>query len=514
MTWRGWVVIGAGVIVAGVGGMVLVVNRQAAAIDLEHPPQFIQAEFIELDKVGSISKFRGGEGHDFSGGGETCRSMKHYVKPIYDPTDPGAYPQGNGQTLPPPPTPETAIAIFSPVDGVLEDVSSEQTPIGQQLRIKPAHAPQFRIRLFHIYLDAGIGRGSKLVAGQRIGAIAKGSGTDIAIQAGPMPWQETFVSYFAVMPDQLFAAYQARGVASREALIVSRAERDAHPFSCDGEQFVYPDGYDHTADEVRLSGYVDGRYSRASQEVEEGAQTAHRSTSFTSEESPRQGGATSQVSPAGDTPSAEPPLGIKHLGIELAPYDAATGRAGDLAFTKAKLQFDRLFMGYGFVIPGGQTSSGADKANPQPTIIVPLGTKVRSLVDGVVVGVNPLYSGDVTVMVASDAKSPWIYELEHVVKPVVAVGDRVTAGQVVAEAANFNNNAPAGFGLFEIGILMGGNPPQHVCPFQYPDAAVKDQLLGQLTQLFKDWEVFKKDASLYDDAEPIPGCRTLDPING
>lgn len=95
------------------------------------------------------------------------------------------------------------------------------------------------------------------------------------------------------------------------------------------------------------------------------------------------------------------------------------------------------------------------------------------------------------------------------------VGDRVTAGQVVAEAANFNNNAPAGFGLFEIGILKGGNPPQHVCPFQYLDDSVKDELMGQLTQLFKDWEAFKNDTSLYDEAsESIPGCLTLTPIDG
>lgn len=79
--------------------------------------------------------------------------------------------------------------------------------------------------------------------------------------------------------------------------------------------------------------------------------------------------------------------------------------AGDLKFTKSKIMFDRLFTGFGFVIPAGQTSSGADKANPQPTFVVPLGTKVRSLVDGVVVAVDELYSHDVTVHVASDPTS-------------------------------------------------------------------------------------------------------------
>ncbi len=508
MIWRRVGIVVGIIIVVGAAGVFAV--TRAPKVDLERPPQFIQAEFIELDKIGAISKFRSGTGHDFSGGSETCRSMKHYLKPIYDPTDPAAYPKGNGDNLPPPPTPETEIAIMSPVDGVIEDVSDEQTPIGQQVRIKPTNQPKFRVRLFHVYLDEGVKRGTKVTAGQRIGAIAKGSGTDIAIQAGPMPWQETFVSYFAVLPDALFAAYEKRGVASRDQLIISRAERDANPLQCEGETFKHPDGYDHDADEVRLNGYVDGRFQR-------GPQGGSSSASSTSGES-RQEASHSRGDPGGTQPTAsstaEPPMRIKHLGLELAPYDAATGMAGDLKFIATKVMFDRLFTGFGFVIPAGQTSSGNDKANPQPTFLAPMGTKVRSLVDGVVTGVPELYSHDYSIQVASDAKSPWIYETEHVTNPLVKVGDRVTAGQVIAEVSPHNKDGSSGLGMVEIGILKGGNPPSHVCPFQYLDPSIKDQLLGQLTQLFKDWEAFRSDSNLYDEREPIPGCRTLDPIAG
>ena len=43
------------------------------------PAQFIQADFIDLEKIVAISKFRSGSGHDFSQEtDETCRSMKHY----------------------------------------------------------------------------------------------------------------------------------------------------------------------------------------------------------------------------------------------------------------------------------------------------------------------------------------------------------------------------------------------------------------------------------------------------
>src|SRR3989338_6776651 len=56
----------------------------------------------------------------------------------------------------------------------------------------------------------------------------------------------------------------------------------------------------------------------------------------------------------------EPPLKLKGIGVNFE----------DFKFTKEKLQFDRLFMGFGFVIPGSSSSSGQDKSNPQPTYVV------------------------------------------------------------------------------------------------------------------------------------------------
>jgi len=44
------------------------------------------------------------------------------------------------------------------------------------------------------------------------------------------------ISYFEVMTDEVFALYQARGVASREAAIITKEERDADPVPCVGEE--------------------------------------------------------------------------------------------------------------------------------------------------------------------------------------------------------------------------------------------------------------------------------------
>ncbi len=199
----------------------------------------------------------------------------------------------------------------------------------------------------------------------------------------------------------------------------------------------------------------------------------------------------------------EPPLKLKSIGVNFE----------DFKFTKDKLQFDRLFMDYGFFIPASSASS--DKKNPQPTFILPLGTPVRSLVDGVVANMPTLWSGDISIQVTKSGKlERWVYETEHVTNPKVKVGDKVKAGQIIAEVSNFDKGAPEGFGAVEIGILEGGNPPEHVCPFAYLDESIKEDTFKKITAFFKSWEEYIGNSALYDENAKIPGCLTLDPIKG
>ena len=212
----------------------------------------------------------------------------------------------------------------------------------------------------------------------------------------------------------------------------------------------------------------------------------------------------SDISPMQD----EPPLLLKSIGINLGIYDPATGMAGDFRFTRNRLQQNLLWMDYGYIIPGG--NNGADKANPQPTFILPMGTKVQSLVDGVVVDVIELYSHDYSIHVAINSQSPWRYETEHIRNPLVRAGDRVTAGQVIAEVSEWSSESNDGLGMVEIGILRGGNPPHHVCPFQYLDPSVRNQVQDRIRQLYAAWEAFRGDTKLYDEASmPMTGCQTL-----
>jgi|SRR3989344_621786 len=204
----------------------------------------------------------------------------------------------------------------------------------------------------------------------------------------------------------------------------------------------------------------------------------------------------------------EPPLKLKGIGMDLDYYDPATNHAGDFVFTNEKLQFNSLFMGFGFVIPGNSSSTGKDKSNPQPTFILPLGTPVRSLVDGVVAATPTLWSGDISIQVTADGKQiKWIYETEHVTNQKVKVGDVVKAGQIIAEVGSFSGGEPQGFGAFEIGILKGGNPPVHVCPFDYLDPSIKNETEAKIIALYNAWEKYKNDYNIYSQEDfASPGC--------
>lgn len=257
--WRSWkfwiVVIPVGLVVV-LGGYIF--THSGYGIDKNNLPHFIENDFVDLSRFYSISKLRSGEGHDFSGNGETCRSMKHYFTPQRN--ENVQWREVNGQRLPPLPDGKTDIPIYSPVDGRILSMSDENTPIGKQISIIPTRENQFNIRLFHIFPLESIGTGSKVKAGQQIGVIGADQGTDIAIQVGAMPWNDTFISYFDVMSDSLFATYQARGAISRSDFIFTKEYRDANPLQCSGETFVRPDNYDYAKDDFHLTGYVESQF--------------------------------------------------------------------------------------------------------------------------------------------------------------------------------------------------------------------------------------------------------------
>lgn len=214
------------------------------------------------------------------------------------------------------------------------------------------------------------------------------------------------------------------------------------------------------------------------------------------------GSATQQA----DTDSAK----IKNLGINLDYYNPQTGMAGDVKFIKFDTKaggLDAIFSEYGRPAPANN-GKGAGRLNPQPTFVAPLGTKVHSLVDGKVFKVEKLYSGDYSVMVMPEG-SQLAFETEHIKDVKVKEGDRVKAGDVVGVVSDYDARNLNGMGLVEIGVLLGGNPPKHLCTFDYLDDSIKAETLKKITALEDAWEEFVGDKAVYQqDKEPIAGCRT------
>jgi hypothetical protein len=102
--------------------------------------------------------------------------------------------------------------------------------------MRPRDLPALTVVVFHVNPDPDLVRGRWVESGDHIGRHASRSTmSDIALIVGNKEGG-TLLSYFEGMTDAVFAQYQARGVPSRGAAIITRAERDADPVPCVGEQ--------------------------------------------------------------------------------------------------------------------------------------------------------------------------------------------------------------------------------------------------------------------------------------
>lgn len=186
-------------------------------------PLFIGADCIELSKMEKVSKFRSGHGFDYSDDFETCRSMKHSfdLKPGENPA---------------------TCQIFAPFDGTvigsLEDWEGTTLWKGTTIGFQPDSNKAFWLLIYHVNLDPLLQVGDHVSAGQLLGKPQKDDGgTTVAVWVHT-PGGDKLISYFQVISNNIFALYQQRGMNSREAAIISKAERDAHPLTCQGEEII------------------------------------------------------------------------------------------------------------------------------------------------------------------------------------------------------------------------------------------------------------------------------------
>ena len=192
---------------------------QTYNVDSNGIPIIVRSNYIELAKVSNISRFRSGDGHDYSDDFEHCRSMKHYF--IIDPS-----------------VDATAVRIFSPITGyIYSELQEGLTNSGTRVQITSTNYPAFLFILFHVNVASNLTVGMPVTEGQQIGTHIGDPASDIAVWVYT-PTGAKLLSYFDVMPDSIFQTYQNRGITNRAEMIITKAERDADPLDCNGETFL------------------------------------------------------------------------------------------------------------------------------------------------------------------------------------------------------------------------------------------------------------------------------------
>lgn len=197
-------------------------------------PQLFVSDVVNPWLVARVSRFRSGEGHDYSDDFETCRSMKHYYLPM-----PGVH--------------FADFPLFAPADGTVVGLQESFAPTwkGVDIAFSVAQAPAFEVAIFHVWLVKPLQLGEHLRAGQWLGWSAKRDGTATDVAVGVHTGEGfKLLSFFQLIQPGVFAPYRTRGVPDPSALVITPEERDADPLTCQGGAFV---SSGHLAHWVELS---------------------------------------------------------------------------------------------------------------------------------------------------------------------------------------------------------------------------------------------------------------------
>ena len=199
----------------------------------------------------------------------------------------------------------------------------------------------------------------------------------------------------------------------------------------------------------------------------------------------------------GPDPNSPLPV-IEDLGITIAAYESSTNRAGDITFAGGE-----TFIPFGKLLEG----ENGLKRSPELTWFVEEGTPVRAPVTGVVSQIVVLYSADYLIVLRQPG-SDWEVGVEHVVDPLVQVGDEVQAGQHIATATP----QPTPFGTIaftELAVWLPADTDEEMikkCPYLAFDSSLEQAFSDQIYALVESWETHWGQ-DVFDEASwTQPGC--------
>lgn len=202
------------VLFVALGAVFLLKNKKSE-------PPLLTANFIDLDKVEKISKFRSCQGHTVvpQDGSESARNMKHYfvLKSEFF----------GGQK----------VGIFSPFDGFVQGtMSNPEKKLEGEIWIGQEGTP-WSVSFEHINLARNFERGNEVRAGELVGYVAD-KGLDVVYAVGGdgveimNGYESPFTaldSVFNHMNEEVLAIYQKKGIMVKEDIIYGREYRDQNP---------------------------------------------------------------------------------------------------------------------------------------------------------------------------------------------------------------------------------------------------------------------------------------------
>lgn len=179
-------------------------------------------------------------------------------------------------------------------------------------------------------------------------------------------------------------------------------------------------------------------------------------------------------------------LVIKNLIVDFADWDPVTDTAGAFIFNAS---LDKVFIEFLGTVDG-------DKVLPTFEYILDEDANVYSPIDGVVNSIEYQEGSEDYEIHINPTSDPYQMTagLDHVLNVVVSEGQTVTAGDIIGNPGTYSLD---GYGRVEIEIY--GDNYMH-CPFEFFDSTLQAEYEQKVTQLMQDWETFKSDTSLYDQA--------------
>jgi hypothetical protein len=188
---------------------------------------------------------------------------------------------------------------------------------------------------------------------------------------------------------------------------------------------------------------------------------------------------------------------LRGLGVEFGPWNPSTNRAGDFLFKAGE---ERVFVEFGARVTD---ATGVVRDFPAFECRVLKNALVRTVASGRVVQLDLREdTQDYRITVRSTADPQWDVFYGHIRNPAVALNDTIPAGTVLGNPGDWDEN----LGRFQFMIINTTNRFSH-CPFSLFDPATVDAVKTKVAQLMSDWEAFKGDPAVYDEAaQAIPGC--------